>query len=117
MSSPPQTKVTRTLLAIILSVLWSSQAAHAEDTMELAQRKTCLACHSIQKKVIGPAFKDVAAKYEGQSGVDERLVQKVLTGGRGSFGETPMPPNSQVTEAEAKQLVRWVLSLNQPAPL
>ena len=76
---------------------------------ELAKAKNCLACHSITAKIVGPAYKDVAAKYAGQAGAEDQLVQKVLTGGAGVWGQVPMPPNSQVTESEARQLVRWVL--------
>ena len=99
------------LAAVLLAVLSGAQAASADDTMALAQKKTCLACHNVQKKIIGPAFKAVAEKYAGQVDAEDRLVQKVLTGGKGSFGEAAMPPNPQVTEAEARQLVHWVLSL------
>lgn len=70
-----------------------------------------MACHSIDHKVVGPAFKDVARKYGGQKDVEDRLTQKVLKGGAGVWGAVPMPANTQVTEAEARSLVKWVLSL------
>ncbi|MDE2400298.1 MAG: c-type cytochrome [Burkholderiales bacterium] len=78
---------------------------------ELAQKKACLACHGIDKKVIGPAYLDVAKKYKGQKDAEAKLVQKVLKGGSGVWGTVPMPANAQVNEAEAKQLVTWILSL------
>ena len=78
---------------------------------ELAQKKNCLACHSVDNKIVGPAYKDVAKKYKGQKGIEAKLVEKVLKGGKGSWGEVPMPANAQVNEAEAKQLVSWILSL------
>lgn len=78
---------------------------------DLAKAKNCIACHSVQNKVVGPAFKDVAAKYAGQKGAEDKLVQKVLKGGSGSWGPVPMPPNTQVSEAEAHTLVKWILSL------
>jgi cytochrome c len=78
---------------------------------DLAKAKNCIACHSVQNKVVGPAFKDVAAKYAGQKGAEDKLVQKVLKGGSGTWGPVPMPPNTQVSEAEAHTLVKWILSL------
>lgn len=80
-------------------------------SQELAQKKACMGCHGIDNKIVGPAYKDVAKKYKGQKGVEAQLVQKVLKGGKGSWGEIPMPANTQVNEAEAKQLVSWILSL------
>ena len=79
--------------------------------LELAQKKACLACHSVDKKVVGPAYKDVANKYRGQKGIEAKLAEKVMKGGKGAWGEVPMPANPQVNEAEAKQLVGWILSL------
>jgi len=78
---------------------------------DLAKAKNCMACHSVQNKVVGPAFKDVAAKYAGQKGVEDKLAQKVMKGGGGVWGPVPMPPNTQVSDAEAHTLVKWVLSL------
>jgi cytochrome c len=86
-------------------------AAPAMANLELAQKKACLACHQMDNKVVGPAYKDVAKKYKGQKGIEAKLVEKVLKGGKGSWGEVPMPANAQVNEAEAKQLVAWILSL------
>lgn len=77
----------------------------------LAATKNCLACHNIDKKVVGPAYKDVAAKYRGDKTAPSRLVAKVMEGGGGVWGVVKMPSNPQVTEAEAKKLVTWVLSL------
>lgn len=78
---------------------------------ELAKSKNCMACHAVNNKVVGPAYKDVAAKYAGQAGAEDKLTQKVLKGGSGVWGAVPMPANTQVTEAEARTLVKWVLSL------
>jgi len=77
---------------------------------DLAKAKNCMTCHSVANKVVGPAFKDVAAKYAGDKGAEDRLTQKVLKGGSGSWGPVPMPANTQVNEAEARTLVKWVLS-------
>jgi cytochrome c len=77
---------------------------------DLAQKKNCMACHAIDKKLVGPAYKDVAAKYAGQKDAVDKLAQKVIKGGAGVWGAVPMPANPQVSEAEAKQLVQWVLT-------
>lgn len=77
---------------------------------DLAKAKNCMTCHSVQNKVIGPGFKEIAAKYAGQN-VEDKMVQKVLKGGSGAWGTAVMPANGQVNEAEARTLVKWVLSL------
>ncbi|GAB3543226.1 hypothetical protein GCM10027343_16320 [Noviherbaspirillum agri] len=77
---------------------------------DLAKAKNCLACHSVASKLVGPAFKDVAKKYAGQKDAENNLVQKVLKGSSGVWGPVPMPANAQVNEAEARTLVKWVLS-------
>ncbi|MEO8859631.1 MAG: c-type cytochrome [Burkholderiaceae bacterium] len=76
----------------------------------LATAKNCMTCHAVDKKLVGPAFKDVAAKYAGQNVVD-KLATKIMKGGSGVYGPVPMPANTQVNEAEAKKLAAWVLSL------
>jgi cytochrome c len=78
---------------------------------DLAQKKNCMACHAVDKKVVGPAYKDVAAKYAGQKDAADKLAEKIVKGGSGVWGPVPMPPNTQVSAAEAKQLAQWVLSL------
>ena len=78
---------------------------------DLAQKKNCMACHALAQKVIGPSYKDVAAKYAGQPDAVAKLVPKVMKGGSGVWGAVPMPANPQVSEAEAKQLVAWILTL------
>jgi cytochrome c len=85
-------------------------AGPAFANADLAQKKNCMACHAIDKKLVGPAYKEVAAKYAGQKDAVDKLTQKVLKGGSGVWGAVPMPANAQVTEAEARQLVQWVLT-------
>jgi cytochrome c len=97
----------RTVLAAALAALAASSVF---ANPELAQKKNCMTCHTVDKKVLGPAYKDVAAKYAGQSDAADKLAQKVMKGGTGVWGQLPMPPNPQVSEAEAKQLVKWVLN-------
>jgi len=83
----------------------------AMANMELAKAKNCMACHSVDTKIVGPAYKDVAKKYAGDKTAETKLVQKVLKGGSGTWGAMAMPPNTQVSEAEAHTLVKWILSL------
>lgn len=78
---------------------------------DLAKSKNCMACHAVGNKVVGPAFKDVAAKFAGKKGAEDELVQRVLKGSSGVWGPVPMPANTQVSEAEAHTLVKWILSL------
>ena len=86
-------------------------ATPALADLALATSKNCMTCHSVDRKVIGPAFKDVAAKYAGQPGMVDVLAAKIMHGGGGVWGPVPMPANTQVTAAQAKQLASWVLSL------
>ncbi len=96
------------LAAVALTAVAS---APAMANLELAQKKACLACHSVDNKTVGPAFKDVAKKYRGQKGIEAKLAEKVIKGGKGAWGEVAMPANTQVSEAESKQLVAWILAL------
>jgi cytochrome c len=96
------------LVALLLVVSISSPAFANQD---LAKSKNCLACHGVENKVVGPAYKEVAAKYRGQKDAEAKLVTKVMQGGSGVWGAMPMPPNPQVSKQEAESLVRWILSL------
>lgn len=79
---------------------------------ELAQRSGCFACHMIEKKLVGPSWNEVAAKYRGQKDAEAKLIAKVAKGGSGVWGAVPMPPNSpKVSDADTKILVRFILSL------
>jgi len=104
------------LLPCALSAIAVSLACmtNALASQELAQKKACMSCHGVDKGALGPAYKDVAAKYRGQKDAEAKLVQKVLNGGGGAW-KMPMGPmpaqKGNVTEAEAKQLVKWVLSI------
>jgi cytochrome c len=100
----------RKLPASLLIAMTAVAAAPAFAQADLAQKKNCMACHAIDKKLVGPSYKDVAAKYAGQKDAVDKLAQKVVKGGSGSWGAVPMPANPQVTEAEAKQLVGWILT-------
>ncbi len=94
--------------AMVVAGAFASQAALANA--DLAKAKNCMACHAVANKLVGPAYKDVAAKYAGQKDAEAKLVTKVMKGGSGVWGAIPMPANPQVSEAEAHTLVKWVLS-------
>lgn len=97
----------RALFALVAAV---SVTAPAFADQALATSKNCMACHAVDKKLVGPAFKDVAAKYAGDKSAADKLAAKVIKGGAGVWGPVPMPANPQVSEAEAKKLVAWVLA-------
>ena len=100
--------LTGTLLAAA-GLIFTGPVAAADANMELAQKSGCLACHAVDKKLVGPSYKDIAGKYKGDKGAEAGLVQKVLKGGSGVWGQIPMPPNN-VTEPQAQQLVKWILT-------
>ncbi|MDQ1814013.1 c-type cytochrome [Massilia scottii] len=95
------------MLFTVLSALASSSAMANAD---LAKAKNCMACHAVANKLVGPAYKDVAAKYAGQKDAESKLVAKVLKGGAGAWGAVPMPANPQVTDDDARALVKWILA-------
>jgi cytochrome c len=97
----------RALFALLAAV---SVAVPAFADQALATSKNCMACHAIDKKLVGPAYKDVAKKYAGQKDAVDKLAAKIMKGGSGVWGVIPMPANTQVNEAEAKKLAAWVLS-------
>ena len=99
----------RVLFSIALTALAASLPAHANEA--LAKKYNCLACHSVDRPVVGPAYKAVAKKYAGQKGIEAKLMAKVKNGGAGVWGQTPMPPNATVSDADLKTLVHWILSL------
>jgi len=86
----------------------AAPAAQADEA--LLKKYNCTACHQIDKKVVGPAYKDVAKKYKGQKDIVAKLAEKVKKGGQGAWGPVPMPPNSQVPDADIKKMVEYILS-------
>lgn len=80
------------------------------DGLALLKKNNCLACHAVDKKVVGPSYKDVAAKYRGQADAEAKLITKVTKGGKGSWGSMPMPPQSAKAD-DIKAMVKFVLSL------
>ena len=98
----------RALFALLTA---TTLAAPALADQALATAKNCMACHAVDKKLVGPAYKEVAAKYAGQKDAVDKLAVKILKGGSGVWGPVPMPANTQVSEAEAKKLAAWVMTM------
>ena len=99
----------------ILSVIAFVTTGFAVSTpamadLQLATAKNCMACHAVDKKLVGPSYKDVAAKYAGQKDAADKLAAKIIKGGSGVWGPVPMPANAQVNPEEAKKLAAWVLA-------
>lgn len=100
----------RTLIPLALLAL-PVFATPAFADQALASAKNCMSCHAVDKKLVGPAFKDIATKYAGQAGAADKLAGKIMKGSSGVWGLVPMPANAQVNAADAKKLAEWVLSL------
>jgi cytochrome c len=98
------------LVSLAAAAALTFSAGSALASADLAKAKNCLACHAVDKKLIGPAYKDVAAKYAGDKDAVAKLAKKVREGGVGAWGQIPMPANPQVSADEATTLVKWVLS-------
>ena len=86
-------------------------ATNAMANEDLAKKSGCMACHAVDKKLVGPAYKEVAKKYAGQKDAEAMLAEKVSKGGKGTWGQVPMPPNAAVKPDDVKTLVKWVLSM------
>lgn len=99
------------ILSVAAGAMWSMQSATADEAM--AKKNGCFACHTVDKKLVGPAYKDVAAKYKGDATAVDTLTKKVLEGGGGVWGQVPMPPNVAVSPDNARKLVEWILSLDK----
>ena len=95
---------------IAVAALAAVFAAPAFANQELAQKKNCMTCHALDKKVVGPAYKEVAAKYAKDKDAVKKLSEKIIKGGSGVWGPVPMPANA-VTPAEAETLAKWVLTV------
>ena len=98
-------------LSVSLGVALASGAALAADAEQLLKDKACLACHQVDKKVVGPAYKDVAAKYKARKDAEAYLASKIKGGSTGVWGPIPMPPNAGVNDEEAKTLAKFVMTL------
>lgn len=98
----------RSLITLAMSVC---AATPALADLALAKTRNCMACHGVEKKIVGPSFQDVAKRYAGQSEAAAMLAGKIMQGGSGAWGPIPMPANNQVSPADANKLATWVLSL------
>lgn len=96
-------------LCVLPALLLAMLAAPAQADLALARAKNCMSCHTAERKVIGPAFKDIAARYKDQKAAADLLAVKILKGGSGVWGTVPMPANTQVSDADARKLAAWVL--------
>jgi cytochrome c len=103
--------MNRTILAVMTVAATFAVTGPAFADEALAKAKNCMACHAVDKKVVGPSYKDVAKKYAGDAKAAAMLEAKVIKGGAGVWGPVPMPANAQVNAGESKKLVAWVLSL------
>ena len=101
----------RFVFAQVAMIAALSAAAPAFADQALATSKNCMACHAVDKKLVGPSYKEVAAKYAADKGAADRLAAKIVKGGAGVWGAVPMPANAQVTEADAKTLSAWILAM------
>jgi cytochrome c len=93
---------------VLLLGVWMAFPAAANE--ELAKKHACFACHTVDKKMVGPAYKDIAAKYRNDKSAPEKLAEKVKNGSQGVWGAVPMPPNTTVPDGDVKALVSWILS-------
>jgi Cytochrome c551/c552 len=106
--------MNKTATALLFAAsLATAPVALADAGQDLLQKNGCTACHAIDKKIIGPAYKDVAEKYRGDKGAAAKLEEKVKKGGSGVWGPVPMPPNTAVSDADIKADVAYVLSLKK----
>jgi cytochrome c len=99
----------RHIAAVIFAVLLTSPAAFA--SADLAKAKNCGACHHAERKMLGPAFKAIAERYAKDESAIKLLSERIVKGGKGSWGPTPMPPQPSVSPADAETLAKWILTL------
>ena len=99
--------------AFALAGVLAAGAAHADAGEDLLKKSGCTACHAIDKKLVGPAYNDVAAKYKGDAGAAAKLADKVKKGGSGVWGQVPMPPNPQVKDDDLKTMIAYILALKK----
>jgi len=96
--------------AVVLGLAALVAVLPARASEELAKKHACLACHTMDKKLVGPSYKEVAGKYRGDGGAEAKLVDKVKKGSQGVWGQVPMPPNGAVPDGDVRSLVKWILS-------
>jgi cytochrome c len=99
-----------TVVSAALATFALASAAYAQDPAKLAQDKACLTCHQVDRKLVGPSYKEIAAKYRNDKNAMASLSKSVRSGSQGKWGQVPMPPNATVSDKEAQVLVKWILS-------
>ena len=99
--------------AFAAASLLAAGAVHAQAGEDLLKKSGCTACHLNDKKVIGPSYVEVAAKYKGDAGAAAKLATKVKAGGSGVWGQVPMPPNPTVSDADIKTMITYILALKK----
>ena len=106
-------KIIVTLLAAAAAATLAAgaHAADAKAAEELAKSSGCLACHTVDKKLVGPSYKEIADRYRKDKGAEASLIQRVKAGGKGVWGDIPMPPSPHLKDADIKTVVQWILSL------
>ncbi|MBK8062665.1 MAG: c-type cytochrome [Betaproteobacteria bacterium] len=97
-------------IILSLALAGTALALPVQASEELAKKNNCLACHAIDKKLVGPSYKDIAAKYKSDKTAEAKLAEKIKKGGTGVWGQIPMPPNANVADADIKALVKWILA-------
>lgn len=102
--------MNRILLVIAALATGAAVSTPALADLKLATAKNCMACHAVDKKLVGPSFKDVSTKYASQADAVDKLSAKVIKGGAGVWGPVPMPANAQVNAEESKKLVAWIMT-------
>lgn len=100
-----------TIAPLAVALLATAGLAQAQSADDLLKKHACTACHAVDKKMVGPAYKDVAAKYRGNAQAQTMLMEKVKKGGVGNWGQVPMPPNAAVPDADIKTMVAHILAL------
>jgi cytochrome c len=103
--------VTLVVLAAAVTLAAGAHAADAKAGEALAKSSGCLACHTVDKKLVGPSYKEIADRHRNDKKAEAGLVQKVKAGGKGAWGDIPMPPNAHVKDADIKAMVQWILSV------
>jgi cytochrome c len=103
--------VTFFAAAVAAALAAGAHAADAAAGEALAKTSGCLACHTADKKLVGPSYKEIADRYRSDKAAEATLAQKVKAGGKGVWGDIPMPPNSHVKDADIKTIVQWILSI------
>lgn len=101
----------KALILTAASAALLAMTGTASADQALAQKNACMSCHGVDKKIVGPAFKEIAKKYASDPKAVEMLVEKVKTGGKGVWGAVPMPPNPQVKPEDSKKIIEWMMSL------